>query len=121
MDPSGKVCSEPKASSHDKQKNSNFKMDSAPDLEGSVGEVHHHRSGSSEPGLERRNPGEFVALPDLDVGAGFQQVLLHVVHEIMKQLHLFLEVGGEDGQGEVVLLALVVDVVNVPRKKKPKS
>ena len=80
--------------------------------------MHYNSSGGSEPCLEGRNSGEFVALPDLDVGAGLQQVFLHVVHEVVQELNLLFEVGRVDCQSKVVLLSVVVDVVNVAGKKE---
>jgi hypothetical protein len=44
-------------------------------------------------------------------------MLLHVVHEVVEQLHLLLQVARVGGQVEVVLASLVVNVVDVPEKK----
>lgn len=44
-------------------------------------------------------------------------MLLHVVHEVIEQLHFLIQVGWVVGQCVVVLLAVVVDVVNVAEKK----
>ena len=60
------------------------------DLDGAVGEVHHHSSAGPEPGLQGGDPGQLVLLPHLHVGARLQQVLLHVVPEVVQQLHLLL-------------------------------
>ena len=79
------------------------------DLHGAVGEVHHHGARRPEPGLERGDTGELVLLPHLDtqdeildlpmnvqllshlhVGPRLEQVLPHVVLEVVQQLHLLL-------------------------------
>ena len=67
-----------------------------------------------EPGFEGGDTRQLVPLADLHVGAGLQQVLLHVVHEVVEQLDLLLDGRGELGHAVVVLGALVVDVVDVP-------
>ena len=58
------------------------------DLHGAVGEVHDDGPAGAEPGLEGGDPGELVLLPHLHVGPGLQQVLLHVVTEIVQEFHL---------------------------------
>ena len=90
------------------------------DLHGAVGEVHHHGARRPEPGLERGDTGELVLLPHLDtqahsvstkvqllshlhVGPRFEQVLPHVVLEVVQQLHLLLHGGGELVHGVVML------------------
>ena len=73
------------------------------DLHGAVSEVHHHGPASSEPGLEGGNTGELVLLPDLHVGPGLEEVLLHVVPEVVQQLPLLLHGGRELVHGVVVL------------------
>ena len=60
------------------------------DLHGAVGQVHHHSSAGPEPGLQGGDPGQLVLLPHLHVGARLQQMLLHVVPEVVQQLHLLL-------------------------------
>jgi hypothetical protein len=89
-------------------------------LKSSIGEVHDDSPGGPEPSLERRNPGKFVSLFDLDVCAGLEEMLLHVVHEVVQQLHLLLKVARVGGQVEVVLASLVVNVVDVAEKKQQK-
>ncbi len=78
--------------------------------------MHDYCSRGSEPGLEGRNSWQLVTFSDLDIGSGLQQVLLHVVHEVIEQLHFLLQVGWVVSQCVVVLLAVVVDVVNVAEK-----
>ena len=73
------------------------------DLDGAVGEVHHHSSAGPEPGLQGGDPGQLILLPHLHVGARLQQVLLHVVPEVVQELHLLLDCGGELVHGVVVL------------------
>ena len=93
------------------------------DLHGAVGEVHHHGARRPEPGLERGDTGELVLLPHLDtqdkildllmfivqlvshlhVGPRLEQVLPHVVLEVVEQLHLLLHGGGELVHGVVML------------------
>ena len=92
------------------------------DLHGAVGEVHHHGARRPEPGLERGDTGELVLLPHLDtqdeilylpmnvqllshlhVGPRLEQMLPHVVLEVVEQLHLLLHGGGELVHGVVML------------------
>ena len=54
----------------------------------------------------------------MDVGAGFQEMFFHVIHEVVEQLHLLLEVVGKVFQSEVVLNAFVIDVVNVTKMQR---
>ena len=73
------------------------------DLDGPVGEVHHHGPAGPEPGLEGGDTRQLVLLPHLHVGPGLQQVLLHVVPEVVQQLHLLLHSLGVLVDGVVVL------------------
>ena len=68
-----------------------------------VGEVHHYSSAGSEPGLECGDTRQLVLLPHLHVSPGLEQVLLHVVPEVVQELHLLLDCGGELVHGVVVL------------------
>ena len=86
-------------------------------LNGSVGHLHDDGPGRPEPGLERGDPGELVAFSDLDVGAGLEEVLLHVVAEVVQELDLLLQGRGEVVQGVVVLVALEIDEVDIPVKR----
>ena len=84
-------------------------------LQCSVCEVHDNSARRPEPGLERGDTRELVSLAHLHVGSGLEQVLLHVVHEVVEQLDFLLDGRRELLHAVVVLLALVVDVVNVPK------
>ena len=77
--------------------------------------MHDDRPGRPEPSPERGDPGQLVALPHLHVCAGLEQVLAHVVAEIVEQLDLLLQLLriALGGQRVVVLLTLEVDVVDV--------
>ena len=79
--------------------------------------MHDDRPGRPEPRLERGDPGQLVALLGGHVRAGLEQVLLHVVAEVVEQLDLFLQGRRELRKRVVVLVALEVDVVNIPEKK----
>lgn len=58
------------------------------DLHGAVGEVQHDGALGSEPDGQVRQPRQLVALPPRDVGARLQQVLAHVVAEVLEQRDL---------------------------------
>jgi hypothetical protein len=78
--------------------------------------MHDDCPGRSKPRFQGWDSGEIVSLPHHDVGARLQQVLLHVVPEVVEEFDLLLQGGGELPQGVVVLKTLVVDVVNVAVK-----
>lgn len=63
------------------------------DLNCAVGQVQHDGALGSEPDGEVRQPRQLVALPPRDVGAGLQQVLAHVVAEVLQQRYLCEERG----------------------------
>ena len=103
------------------------------DLHGAVGEVHHHGPARPEPGLQGRDTGQLVLLThlgggvrrsegrsegvrsgerkDLHVGASLQQVLLHVVPEVVQQLHLRRRRRGEERRGGEELMRRGGEVV----------
>ena len=85
-------------------------------LKSSIGEVHDDSPGGPEPSLERRNPGKFVSLFDLDVCAGLEEMLLHVVHEVIEKLDLLIQVGRVNVQSVVVLTAFIIDVMDIAEK-----
>lgn len=68
------------------------------DLNRAVGQVQHDGALGSEPDGEVRQPRQLVALPPRDVGAGLQQVLAHVVAEVLQQRYLVR--GGAAGERE---------------------
>ena len=74
------------------------------DLHGAVSEVHHHGPAGPEPGLQGGDTRQLVLLPHLHVGARLQEVLLHVVPEVVQQLHLLLHSLGVLVDGVVVLV-----------------
>ena len=57
-------------------------------------------------------------LSHLHVGSGLQEMLLHVILEVVEQLHLLLQGGGEVVQGVVMLTGFVVNVMDVPEKER---
>ncbi len=87
-------------------------------LKSSIGEEHDNSPRSPEPALEEGNSGKFVALADLHVCPGLQQVLLHVVLEVVQELHFFLDGGRVLFVGVVVLSALVINVMDVAIKEE---
>lgn len=58
------------------------------DLNCAVGEVQDDGALGSEPQGEVRQSRQLVSFPPGDVGARFQQVLAHVVAEILQQCYL---------------------------------
>lgn len=80
--------------------------------------MHDHCPGGPEPGLEGGDSGEVVSLAHHDVGTGLEQMLLHVVPEVIQEFHLLLQGRRRVPEGVVVLHALKVDVVNVTGKSK---
>lgn len=58
------------------------------DLHGAVAEVQHDGALSAEPVAQEGQAGELVAVPRRDVGARLQQVLTHVVTEVLQQRDL---------------------------------
>ena len=83
------------------------------DLHGAVGEVHHHGPARPEPGLQSRDTGQLVLLPNLEmkltinyskdvflsshlhVSSGLEEMLPHVVLEVVEKLHLLLHISRE--------------------------
>ena len=55
----------------------------------------------------------------LNVGSCFEQMLLHVVHEVVEKLDLLFQGRRVLPRRVVVFAALVVDVVNVPEIARP--
>ena len=62
--------------------------------------------------------GSAAANPHLNVGTGFEQMLPHVVHEVVQQLDLLLKRRRVLSGRVVVLATFVVDVVNVPEIRR---
>ena len=82
--------------------------------------MHDNSSGRPEPSLERRDSRQFVAFFDLNVGSSLQQVLLHIVHEVVEEFHLFLQHWRVLVQRVVVLRAFKVDVMDVAENEERK-
>lgn len=61
------------------------------DLHTAVAEVQHDGAAGAEPGAQVGQPGQLVAFPGRDVGPRLQQVLAHVVPEVLEEGDL----GGE--------------------------
>ena len=62
--------------------------------------MHDYCPRRPEPRFEGGDPGEVVSLPHHDVGTGLQQVLLHVVPEVVQEFHL----GDKRKQGKQLIL-----------------
>lgn len=58
------------------------------DLHSSVAEVQHDGALCAEPVAKVRQSGELIAVPGSDVCPGFQQVLAHVIPEILEEGNL---------------------------------
>lgn len=58
------------------------------DLNGAVAQVQDDGALGSEPEREIGQPRQLVSFPPRDVGASLQQVLTHVVAEILQQRYL---------------------------------
>ena len=82
--------------------------------------MHDNSSGRPEPSLEWRDSRQFVAFFDLNVGSSLQQVLLHIVHEVVEEFHLFLQHWRVLVQRVVVLRAFEVDVMDVAENEERK-
>ena len=76
--------------------------------------MHNNCSGSPEPSFKCGDTRQFISFSNFHVGTGLEQMLLHVIHEIIQQLDLFLNTRWELVQIVVVFLTFVIDVVNVP-------
>ncbi len=86
-------------------------------LQGTICEVHDDSPGCPEPSLERRNSGELVALAHFHVRSSLQQVFLHVVPEVLQQLHLLLQLRGILFHCVVMFIPFKVDVMNIAEER----
>jgi hypothetical protein len=61
------------------------------DLQRPVAQMQHNGRLGAEPGVQTGQPGQFVALPDGNVGARLDQVLVHVRAEVLEQCDLLFQ------------------------------
>ena len=95
------------------------------DLHSAVGEVHHHGPARPEPGLKSRDTGQLVLLADLGINSiitktkiffwyhlhissGLEEMLSHVVLEVVEKLHLLLHISRELVHSVVVLETFIL-------------